>query len=89
MLLDGQIAEVQRVWREHCEVYGVRKVWMQLRREGYVVARCTVARLMRRLRLVGVVRGRQFTMTTRPDPAAARPPDLVTRHFTAARPNQL
>jgi hypothetical protein len=44
---------------------------------------------MRRLRLVGVVRGRQFTMTTRPDPAAARPPDLVTRHFTAARPNQL
>jgi putative transposase len=82
-------AEVQRVWREHREVYGVRKVWKQLRREGYAVARCTVARLMRRLGLAGVMRGRQFTVTTRPDPAAARPPDLVTRQFTAERPNQL
>ena len=82
-------AEVQRVWRAHREVYGVRKVWKQLRREGYAVARCTVARLMRRLGLAGVVRGRPFTVTTRPDPAAARPPDLVTRQFTAARPNQL
>ena len=81
--------QVQRVWREHREVYGVRKVWKQLRREGYAVARCTVARLMRRLGLAGVVRGRRFTVTTTPDLAAARPPDLVARQFTAARPNQL
>ena len=81
--------QVQRVWREHREVYGVRKVWKQLRREGYAVARCTVARLMRRLGLAGVVRGRRFTVTTTPDPVAARPPDLVTRQFTAERPNQL
>jgi transposase InsO family protein len=82
-------AAVQRVWREHREVYGVRKVWKQLRREGYAVARCTVARLMRRLGLAGVVRGRRFTVTTTPDLAAARPPDLVTRQFSAERPNQL
>jgi transposase InsO family protein len=81
--------QVQRVWREHREVYGVRKVWKQLRREGYAVARCTVARLMRRLGLAGVVRGRRFTVTTAPDLAAARPPDLVARQFTAERPNQL
>jgi putative transposase len=81
--------QVQRVWREHREVYGVRKVWKQLRREGYAVARCTVARLMRSLGLAGVVRGRRFTVTTTPDLAAARPPDLVARQFTAARPNQL
>jgi putative transposase len=69
--------------------YGVRKVWKQLRREGQAVARCTVARLMRRLGLAGAVRGRKFTVTTIPDTAAARPPDLVTRQFRAVRPNQL
>jgi len=81
--------QVQRVWREHRTVYGVRKVWKQLGREGYAVARCTVARLMRRLGLAGVVRGRCFKVTTTPDLAAARPPDLVSRQFTADRPNQL
>jgi putative transposase len=86
---EGLGEHVQRVWREHREVYGVRKVWKQLRREGHAVARCTVARLMRRRGLAGVVRGRKFTVTTRPDLAAARPPDLVTRQFTAERPNQL
>lgn len=80
---------VDRVWREHREVYGVRKVWKQLQREGHGVARCTVARLMRRLGLAGVVRGRKFKVTTIPDSAAGRPPDLVTRQFTAVRPNQL
>ena len=83
------VPQVQRVWREHRAVYGVRKVWKQLRREGYAVARCTVARLMRRLGLAGVVRGRRFTVTTTPDLVAARPPDLVSRQFTADRPNQL
>jgi putative transposase len=80
---------VRRVWRENREVYGVRKVWKQLRREGQAVARCTVARLMRRLGLAGVVRGPKFKVTTIPDTAAVRPPDLVTRQFTAGRPNQL
>ena len=81
--------EVERVWREHHAVYGVRKVWKQLRREGYAVARCTVGRLMRRLGLAGAVRGRAFTVTTVADSAVARPPDLVARQFTAMRPNQL
>ena len=58
---DERLCEhVRRVWRENREVYGVRKVWKQLRREGQAVARCTVARLMRRLGLAGAVRGRQF-----------------------------
>ena len=87
---DERLGEhIRRVWRENREVYGIRKVWKQLRREGQAVARCTVARLMRRLGLAGVVRGRKFTVTTIPDPAAARPPDLVTRQFKAGRPNQL
>jgi transposase InsO family protein len=87
---DARVCEhIGRVWRENRAVYGVRKVWKQLRREGQAIARCTVARLMRRLGLAGVVRGRKFTVTTLPDTAAARPPDLVTRQFTAGRPNQL
>ena len=86
---EGLAVQVQRVWREHRAVYGVRKVWKQLGREGYALARCTVARLMRRLDLAGVVRGRGFRVTTTPDLAAARPPDLVSRQFTADRPNQL
>ena len=88
---DQRLGEhVRRVWRENREVYGVRKVWKQLKREGQAVARCTVARLMRRLGLAGAVRGRKFTVTTIPDTAAAaRPPDLVARQFKAVRPNQL
>jgi hypothetical protein len=87
---DEQLGEhIRRIWDEHRAVYGVRKVWNQLKREGRAVARCTVARLMRRLRLAGVVRGRVFKVTTIPDTAALRPPDLVARQFTAERPNQL
>ncbi len=87
---DDELGEhIRRVGQENREVYGVRKVWKQLRREGQAVARCTVARLMRRLGLAGAVRGRKFTVTTIPDTAAARPPDLVTRQFKAVRPNQL
>ena len=82
-------AHIRRVWYENRAVYGVRKVWNQLKRDGLAVARCTVARLMRRLGLAGVVRGRTFKVTTIPDTAMTRPPDLVTRQFTAARPNQL
>jgi putative transposase len=77
---DERLCEhIGRVWRENRAVYGVRKGWKQLRREGLAVARCTVARLMRRLGLAGAVRGRKFTVTTIPETAAPRPPDLVTR----------
>jgi len=82
-------SDIHRVWRENQEVYGVRKVWKQLRREGQAVARCTVARLMPRAGLRGAVRGRTFKRTTCPDTAAVRPPDLVTRRFAATRPNEL
>lgn len=79
---------VDRVWRENFRVYGVRKVWRQLQREGVEVARCTVERLMRAMGLQGAVRGRTFK-TTMPDEAAMRPPDLVDRDFSASRPNEL
>ena len=81
-------AHIQRIWITEYQVYGPRKVWRQLRREGMRVARCTVQRLMRVLGLRGVVRGRAFR-TTLPDTAAVRPPDLVERDVTATRPNQL
>jgi transposase InsO family protein len=80
--------EIRRVWTENFRVYGCRKVWKQLTREGFTVARCTIERLMRDLGLRGVVRGRKFK-TTIPDDSAARPADLVMRDFTATRPNQL
>jgi transposase InsO family protein len=80
--------EIERVWRENRQVYGVRKVWKQLRREGIAPARCTVERLMQAKGLQGAVRGRKFKTTT-PDESALRPPDRVERNFTATRPNQL
>jgi len=80
--------EVERVWKENFGVYGARKVWRQLLREGFDVARCTVERLMRAMGLRGVVRGRKVK-TTIPDDLAERPRDLVKRNFTASRPNQL
>jgi len=79
--------EIERVWREHRRIYGARKVWRQLQREGFKVARCTVERLMRNLGLAGAVQGRRIR-TTIPDEEAARPADLVERDFTATRPNQ-
>jgi transposase InsO family protein len=78
----------RRVWEENFRVYGARKVWRQLNREGIPVARCTVERLMRQMGLQGVVRGRRCR-TTIADDAAKRPADLVQRAFTATRPNQL
>ncbi len=79
---------IQRVWGENFRVYGVRKVWRQLRREGVPVARCTVQRLMGRLGLRGVVRGRRCR-TTIPAEVTERPLDRVQRVFVASRPNQL
>ena len=81
-------AQIQRVWDANLQVYGVRKIWRQLTREGIRVARCSVARLMREMGLQGAVRGRRFK-TTIADDAAARPADLVNRTFTATRPNAL
>lgn len=80
--------QIRRVRAENFDVYGARKVWRQLHREGIVVARCTVARLMRAIGLQGAVRGRAFTTTTRGD-GAGRPSDLVNREFVATRPNEL
>ncbi len=76
------------MWNENFCVYGPRKVWKQLQREGIPVACCTVERLMRALALRGVVRGRRCK-TTIPDAVAEHPRDLVDRDFTATRPNQL
>ena len=81
-------AEIRRVHGENYGVYGARKVWRQLHREGTPVARCTVERLMRAQGLAGAVRG-ATRRTTRPDPRVARAEDLVERRFTAERPNQL
>ena len=80
--------EIKRVWDENRKVYGAPKVWRQLHREGFPVARCTVERLMRQMGLRGVVRGKKVR-TTIPDDVAARPADLVERDFTATHPNQL
>jgi putative transposase len=81
-------AEIARVHAEHFGVYGARKVWRQLHREGITVARCTVERLMGELGLEGVRRGKPHRTTT-PDTTAPRPADLVDRDFSAQRPNQL
>lgn len=80
--------EIRRVWEANYRVYGARKVWRQLHREGFVVARCTVERLMADMGIHGVVRGRKQRTTIRDD-EAARPADLVDRQFTAAAPNRL
>jgi putative transposase len=80
--------EIARVHAEQFGVYGARKVWRQLGREGISVARCTVERLMRELHLQGVRRGKTRRTTT-PDATAPRPADLVERDFSATRPNQL
>jgi len=81
-------AEVRRVWTENFGVYGVRKVWRQLGREGVGVARCTVARLMRQMGLQGIVRGKTMR-TTLSDKAVPCPLDKVNRDFKAPRPNAL
>jgi len=80
--------EIRRVFAANFGVYGVRKVWRQMQREGIAVARCTVARLMRQMGLQGVVRGKSIR-TTVSDAAAPCPRDRVNRQFTAPRPNAL
>ena len=82
------IPQVERVWQANLRVYGADKVWKQLHREGTHAARCTVERLMRRLGLQGVRRGKSVR-TTVPDAAVPCPLDRVNRQFKADRPNQL
>ena len=79
---------IERVWQANLQVYGADKVWKQMNREDIVVARCTVERLMRRLGLQGVRRGKTVR-TAVPDASAACPLDRVNRQFTADCPNQL
>jgi len=80
--------EIARVFAENFAVYGVRKVWRQMMREGFPVARCTVARLMRDMGLAGVIRGKSVR-TTISDRAAPCPLDHVNRKFYAPAPNML
>ena len=79
---------IRRVFADNFQVYGVRKVWLQLNREGVAVARCTVARLMRVMGLRGVIRGKPVR-TTISDKAAPCPLDRVNRQFRAHAPNRL
>ena len=80
--------EIRRVFEENFRVYGVRKVWRQLRREGFSAARCTVARLMRDMGLRGAIRGKPLR-TTISDKAALCPLDHVNRQFHACAPDRL
>jgi putative transposase len=83
-------SEITRVYDASLDgVYGAKKVWKQLRREGFAVARCTVERLMKELGLSGVKKGRPYKKTTVGDEALHRPSDLVDRHFVADAPNRL
>jgi transposase InsO family protein len=80
--------QIRRVWDEHFQAYGARKVWWQLQREGLAVARCTVERLMQQMGLKGIVRGKTVK-TTISDADAVCPLDRVNRQFSAERPNAL
>jgi putative transposase len=81
--------EIWRVWDENFRVYGVRKIWIALNREGIAVARCTVERLMRKLGIRGAVRGKTHRTTWPADDATERSRDLVERAFNVPAPNRL
>jgi putative transposase len=82
------LGEIRRIYEANFGVYGARKVWWQLQRDGIDVARCTVERLMAKNGLQGAVRGKK-RRTTIPDGRADRAPDLVERNFNASAPNRL
>ena len=86
---DRELAEkIEQVHEDNYSVYGARKVWAELNRQGVEVARCTVERLMREIGLRGLLRDKS-ARTTRPAAETGRPGDLVKRDFTATRPNEL
>lgn len=80
--------KIDGAWADNRKLYGARKIWHVLRRDGEDVARCTVERLMRRLGIKGVVRGKKV-ITTNPDTSQPCPDDKVNRVFKADRPNKL
>ena len=80
--------EIERVFEENHRVYGARKVWRKLLREGFDVARCTISRLMKSMELQGVIRGKPVR-TTLSNKAAPCPLDHVNRQFKAPAPNRL
>jgi putative transposase len=82
------IEMIEQIHADNYDVYGARKIWHELHRQGLPVARCTVERLMRAAGLRGLLRDKS-PRTTRPAPETGRPADLVKRNFTAAAPNQL
>lgn len=82
------LVQIKRVWNANYKAYGGRRVYKQLRRESYEVAKCTVERLMRKNGIKGVIRGKRH-FTTHPDEGADRAADLVERRFVATRPNEL
>ncbi|WP_107117432.1 IS3 family transposase [Streptomyces canus] len=85
---DEELRErIQEVYTSNYRVYGARKIWRELNRQGHTVARCTVERLMRELGITGAVRGKKV-ITTISDPAAGRAPDLLDRDFVARAPNR-
>jgi transposase InsO family protein len=79
---------LHQLWKDNYCVYGAHKLWKTAHRAGYDVGRDQVGRLMRAAGIEGVRRGKRVR-TTKPDPTAARHPDLVKRKFTATAPNQL
>jgi putative transposase len=85
---DERVLHIERIWQANLRVYGADKIWKQMNREGIVVARCTVERLMRGLGLRGVIRGK-VVRTTLSDAKAPCPLDRVNRPFKADRPNPL
>ena len=80
--------EIERIFNDNFRVYGVRKIWHQMRREGFDVARCTIASLMRDMNLEGVIIGKKIK-TTIPDKAQPCPQDKVNRQFGVPAPNML
>lgn len=80
--------EIRRGFDKNFQVYGVRKVWRQLQREGFDIARCTVSRLMKAMGLQGIIRGKPIK-TTVPDKSAPSPLDRVNRQFKTSAPNRL
>ena len=85
---EALIPKIEHVWQANLQVYGADKVWRQMKREGEAVARCTIERLMRRMGLRGVMRGKRVR-TTVSDAKQPCPQDRVNRQFKADRPNQL
>lgn len=84
----GLKIEIRRVFEQNFRVYGVRKVWRQLNREGFYIARCSVARLMRSISLQGIIRGKPVR-TTFSDKTVPSRLDRVNRQFKAPAPNRL